>query len=200
MKVLKSFKVEWKVYYHLYKKYVAGKSKEQKSILNDKITSVREQIKNLVELLKSCIALNPPKKAAWVILSDIPQKGFHCKGYYDKMWTIESSNYRWFFTEVAKTSIGQQKETLTSEFKIDGERNLRFTPAFHGVRFLSFLLKKEHLATRGKELSFSQLQEAVKVITSNIVTTIFKLTFPYSKIAIEQLTKLFCVIQSTKCW
>ena len=68
MKVLKSFKVEWKVYYHLYKKYVAGKSKEQKSILNDKITSVREQIKNLVELLKSCIALNPPKKAAWVIM------------------------------------------------------------------------------------------------------------------------------------
>ena len=173
MKILKSLKVGWEVYHHLYKKYLAGNSKEQKSLFNDKITSVREQSKNLVKLLKSCIALNPPKKAAFIILSEtFLKRGTIVKDILIKCGQLKTLITDGFVIKSLKLHVSQQNHILTSEFKIDKEQNLGFV-CFNDTSILStkvseLLIKEETSPDKGG-FSLSILQEAVKVIFSYLI-------------------------------
>ena len=106
------------------------------------------------------------------LIRDIPQKGYHCEGYFDKMWTIENSNYRWFCNQVAKTTCQSANHILTSEFKIDKEQNLGFA-CFNDTSILStkvseLLIKEETSPDKGG-FSLSILQETVEVIFSYLI-------------------------------
>ena len=201
MKILKSLRVEWEVFQKLRNEYLRGKNKERKSLLSEKMTTIQELIQSLVELLKHCATLNPPKHASAIILSETFLKRSHCiKDIIIACGKLNAEITDNFVIKSFKHHIGQQKETLSSECKIDEDHDIGFSclndTSLSWTKVSEILIEEELLCNKG-ELTSAQLQEAVEIISSNIVTTVCDLNFPCSQTSIDQLIKLLPVMLIT---
>ena len=153
--------------------------------------TIQELIQSLVELLKHCATLNPPKHASAIVLSETFLKRSHCiKDIIIACGKLKAEITDNFVIKSFKRRIGQQNETLSSEFKIDGDRDIGFSclndTSLSWTKVSETLIEEELLGNTG-DLSSAQLQKAVEIISSNIVTTVCELNFPCSQTSIDQL-------------